>query len=162
MIFVRVAWMFSRIRCFVEYLTEKILLWLYWTFIWSYEALLNRVFAEAEWSLLTSNSKVLKIICKRQIHKGCSKSNASCFIMSAHDIRGRCCWYGSWGWTFSPIFYYILLLCDRWQQRGSLTKWHLIWRCIWIKGVSLISSLWEKLYLLIFIYACWVLIDTKQ
>jgi len=29
-----------------------------------------------------------------------------------------------------PISCYILLLHDRWQQRGSLTKWHLKQRCV--------------------------------
>jgi len=38
------------------------------------------------------------------------------------------------------VFYYILLLCDRWQQKGSLTKWHLAWKCIWSKGGELNSS----------------------
>ena len=46
--------------------------------------------------------------------------------MLAHDIRGRCWWYGSMGWTFPLIVCSILLLCDRWQQRGSLTNG--IWR----------------------------------
>ena len=27
------------------------------------------------------------------------------------------------GWTFLSVFHYILLLCARWQRRGSLTKW---------------------------------------
>jgi len=34
----------------------------------------------------------------------------------------------------------ILLLCDRWQQRGSVTKW----KRGWSKGVSLNSSTWKK------------------
>ena len=55
-------------------------------------------------------------------YKGCSESDASNFMMLAYDIRGRCRWYGSRGCTFPPIFHYMLLLCDRWQQRGSL--WH--------------------------------------
>ena len=58
---------------------------------------------------------------------GCSKSNASSSIMSVH--RGKCCWYGSRCWTFTPIFGYRLLLHKRWQQRGSLTEWHLTWKC---------------------------------
>ena len=33
---------------------------------------------------------------------------------------------GSRGWTFPPIFCYMLLPFDRWQQRSRLTKWHLI------------------------------------
>jgi len=41
--------------------------------------------------------------------------------MLTHEVRGRCWWYGSRGWTFLPILHYILLHCDRWQQRGSPT-----------------------------------------
>jgi len=47
--------------------------------------------------------------------------------------------------TFPSIFHYILLLCDRWQQRGSLTKWHLTWKCTWSKGVSPNPSRWKKI-----------------
>ena len=43
-------------------------------------------------------------------------------------------------WTFLSMFCYILLLCNRWKQRGSLTTWHLTWKCVWSKGVSLNSS----------------------
>ena len=50
--------------------------------------------------------------------------------MMSHDIRGRWWWYSSRGWTFPPRFCYILLPCDRWQQRGSLTEWCLTWKCI--------------------------------
>ena len=42
--------------------------------------------------------------------------------MIANDIRGGCWWYGSKGWIFTPVFYYSLLLCDRWQQRGQSDK----------------------------------------
>jgi len=49
-----------------------------------------------------------------------SESNASYFMMLACDIRGGCWWYGSR--TFPPISHCILLLCDRWQQSGSLTE----------------------------------------
>ena len=56
-------------------------------------------------------------------------------IMLAPDIRGRCWWYGSRGWAFPP-FQYIMLLCDKWQQRGSLT-----WKHRWSKGVY-----WTTLY----------------
>jgi len=48
--------------------------------------------------------------------------NASYFIMLVPDIRGRCWWYDNSGWTFPPVFCYILLLCDRWQHRGNLKK----------------------------------------
>jgi len=70
-----------------------------------------------------------------QTHEGHSEINASYFIMVAHNVRGECWWYGSRGWTFPPIFPYILLPCDRWHQRGNLTKRRLIWKCVWSKGV---------------------------
>ena len=48
------------------------------------------------------------------------------FNMLAYDIRGgRCWWYSSRGWTFPPVFHYISLPCDRWQQSGTLTQRHL-------------------------------------
>ena len=81
-------------------------------------------------------------ICVR--YKGCSKSNASSFIMLAHNVRRGCWWYGSRGWTFPPISHYILLPWNRWQQKGSLTKWHLTWKGVWSKGVSLNSSMQRK------------------
>jgi len=37
-------------------------------------------------------------------YEGRSEINASYFIMFAHDVGGECCWYGSRGWTFPPIF----------------------------------------------------------
>jgi len=79
----------------------------------------------------------LPLPCCFQIHiyEGHSEINASYFIMLAHDIRGRCWWYGSRGWTFPPIFRQILLPCDRWRQRGSLTKRRLTWKGVWSKGV---------------------------
>ena len=43
--------------------------------------------------------------------------------MLAQDTRGGCWWDGSRGWTFPPVSHYVLLLSDRWQQRGSLAKW---------------------------------------
>jgi len=52
-----------------------------------------------------------------------------------------CWWYASRGWTFPPKSYYMLWPCNRWQQRGTLTKWHLTWKCIWSKGVTLNSSM---------------------
>ena len=77
-------------------------------------------------------------------YEGCSKNNASHFIMLAHDARGRCWWYGCRGWTFPPVFCYVLLPCDIWQQRGSLIEWHLTWKCIWSKGVSLNFCMLKK------------------
>ena len=52
------------------------------------------------------------------------------------------------------VFHYTLLLCDRWQQGGSLTEWRLTSKCIRCKGVSLIS-LQKKWHLLAFFYVCW-------
>jgi len=40
------------------------------------------------------------------------------------------------------------------QQRGSLTAWHLAWKCIWSKAVPLNSSVWKKWHLLTFTDAC--------
>ena len=40
----------------------------------------------------------------------------------------------------------MLLLCDRWQQRGSLTEWCLTWKCVWSKYVSLNSPMQKRLH----------------
>ena len=61
--------------------------------------------AQILWLLLTAIFYTLNVF----IYKGCSKSNAFYFMMSAHDIRGRWWWYGSRGTTFPPISFYILL-----------------------------------------------------
>ena len=58
--------------------------------------------------------------------------------------------------------YFTVLLCDRWQQRGSLTKWCLTWKYVWSKGVSLDSSMLKKWHPLAFIDACWMSMETKQ
>ena len=105
-------------------------------------------------------------------NEGCSKSNASYFIMLVSDFRGRCWWYGSRAWTFLPIFYYILLPCDSWEQRGSLTERCLTWKRVWSKGADLNSFIQKnkqtnkqttkKLHPLTFIDACWTFLETKQ
>ena len=92
----------------------------------------------------------------------CSQSTAFYFIMLAPDIRGGCWWYISRDWIFPPIIHYILLLCDRWQQRDSLTKWHLTRKCVWRKGASLSSSMWKKLHPLTFTDTCWMFMETRQ
>ena len=86
--------------------------------------------------------------------EGCDRSNASYIIMLAQDIRGGCWWYGSRVEPSHHVFHYTLLLCDRWQQGGSLTEWRLTSKCIRCKGVSLIS-LQKKWHLLAFFYVCW-------
>ena len=75
--------------------------------------------------------------------------------MLAHNVRGRCRWYDRRGWTFPTISHYMLSPCDRWQQKSSLTKWHLTWKCRWSKGVSLNSSMRKKWHPLTFISGCW-------
>ena len=56
----------------------------------------------------------------------------------------------------------MLLLCDRWQQRGTLTKWRLVWKCIWSKDVEFSSSMRNKRHSLAFVSTCWTLMVTKQ
>ena len=82
------------------------------------------------------------------MYEDCCESKVSYFIMLAHKSRGRYWWDGSRGWTFPPIFHCILLLCDRWQQRGSLTEWHLtydtkVWN--WIPPYRIDSTHWHSL-----------------
>ena len=57
-----------------------------------------------------------------QCYKSCSESNVSCFIMFTRYVRIRCWWYGSRNWTFPQVFHYVLLLCNRWQQRDWMTS----------------------------------------
>ena len=97
------------------------------------------------------------------IYKSSSKSNASIFFfMLTCHVRERCWWYDSRDWTLLQELHYVFLLCDRWQQRGSLTKWHLKWQCEQSKGVELNSSIWKKWRPLTFISACWMLMETKK
>jgi len=67
------------------------------------------------------------------VHFARTARRVMCPIMLAHSIRGRCWWYNSRGWTFCPVSHYVLLPCNRWHQRSSLTKWHLTWKSIWSK-----------------------------
>jgi len=60
------------------------------------------------------------------LYEGCSKSNAPHFIMSAHNTRGGCWWYGSRGWTFVPIFC-LFCCCVTEGSRGAVWQndvWH--------------------------------------
>ena len=82
--------------------------------------------------------------------------------MLACDIRVGCWWYGSRGWTFLSIFHYTWLTCDRWQHRGGMRKWCLIWECVRSKCVSPNSSMWKKWHPLTFINTCWTSMETKQ
>jgi len=69
--------------------------------------------------------------------------------------------YSSRSRTFPAIFHYVLLLCDKWQYRGSLTKWRLTWKCGWSKCVTLNSSTWKKWHPLTFINASWMFTETE-
>ena len=83
--------------------------------------------------------------------------------MLALNIRGECWWYGSRGWTFPPMFYHMLLLCDRWQQRGSLTECCLTWKCGWSKNCKhWITAYGKKCHSLTFISDCWTFMEMKQ
>ena len=64
--------------------------------------------------------------------------------------------------NFPPIFHYILLPCDRWQQRGSVTKWHLTRKCVWIKVCRGIPPCRKKWHLLTFTDACWIFQEIRQ
>jgi len=70
--------------------------------------------------------------------------------------------YISRGWTFPPICCYMLLPCDRWQQRDRLIEYHLTWKCGWSKGVSLNSSTRKKWHPVTFIDAFWIFMETKE
>lgn len=77
-------------------------------------------------------------------YEGYLESNACYFTMLSHDIRGRCWYYGSRGWTFLTILHYILLLSDQWQQGNILTQRNLTWKC----GVSFnffVRKKWQPL-----------------
>ena len=45
------------------------------------------------------------------MYEGCFESNASYFIMLAHDIRGGCWWHGSKRWNFPLLFHYGFFCC---------------------------------------------------
>ena len=94
--------------------------------------------------------------------ESCSESNASYFIMLAHNVGGGCWWYDSRGCTFPLTSHCMLLPCDRWQQRGSLTEWQLTWKCVWITSASLNYSMQKKWHPLTLSDACWILTETKQ
>ena len=106
-------------------------------------------------------SRWLKIVTKLK-YKGCSNGNASYFMTLVRNVRSRCWWYGSRGWTFQPKFCSMVLPCDRWQQRGSLTQWHLTGKRVWSKAASLKSLTRKKWHQLTFFAAWWMFIETKH
>jgi len=77
-----------------------------------------------------------------EIYEGCSESNASYFILLAHNIRGRCWGYGSRCWTLPTISRYMLLLCDRchlWYGSASKAK-----VCHWTPPCGRKSTHWHS------------------
>ena len=46
-------------------------------------------------------------------------------VLLRWHFRGGYWCHGRRGWTFPPVFHYISLPCDRWQQSGTLTQRHL-------------------------------------
>jgi len=105
-------------------------------YLCSYCSVLN-----LDWSMMIQSNNQWWDECgkKKAIYKGCFESSPSYFFILVHDLRGRCWSFGNRSWTFPPIFHYILLLCNGWQQRGSLT-----WKCTWSKDMSCNFSLWKK------------------
>ena len=92
------------------------------------------------------------------IIQGLRQRNDFYSIMLAHDAIGRYWWYGSRHRTFPAVLYYILLPCDRWQQKGSWTEW----KCVWSKSVKLHYSMQKKIYLWTVIDTCWIFMVTSQ
>jgi len=84
--------------------------------------------------------------------------------MLACNVRGGCWRYGSRDWTLPQIFHSMLLLYDRWQQRGCLMEWFLTWKRRESKGVLLnFSSRWKKKWhTLTCSDACWTHMETKR
>jgi len=122
------------------------------TFTFVYSILISQM-SHLEWGyfapiFVITRPDFIRFLCGRWI---CSfyiltaRSLQWFFVMLPHDIRGRCWWYGSRGWTFTSISSYILLLCDRWQQRGSLTEWCMTWKNIWNKCEPLNSSMGKRM-----------------
>jgi len=104
----------------------------------------------------------LSLIAETVFYEVCSKSNASRCILLAHDVRGRCWWFGGRGWTFPSISRSVSLTGDIWQQRGILTQWCLMWKCIWSKGVSLNSSMQKHWHPRTCIDACCTVMVSRQ
>jgi len=53
----------------------------------------------------------------RGIVQGLFQKQCLLFILLACDVRGRCWWYGSGGWSFPPVFHYLLFAT--WQMAAE-------------------------------------------
>ena len=96
------------------------------------------------------------------MYEGCSNSSGFYLVMLVHNVWGECWWYSSRDWSFPPIFHYMLLRCDRWQQRGSLTKCCIKKKCVWSKSVSWNSCIRKTWLLLIIVDNYWTFVEPKQ
>ena len=87
-------------------------------------------------------------------YKGCSKSNTSYFIMSAHNIRD---YVGCMAVEVEPFQQYstTFCCCDKWQLKDSQTAWCQTWKCGWSKSEKLTFSTQEKWHPVTFVHACW-------
>ena len=97
-------------------------------------------------------------------------SHSASLLQTFHDTRGLLqkhyllfCYVGPWtievdigGVAVEVSHQYPVTCCCHvtWQQRGTLTKWCLTWKCTWNKGVSLNSSMQKKWHPLTFVNAC--------
>lgn len=61
------------------------------------------------WPSGHGSSTVGQSIIQPWTYKGCSRSNASYFTLSAHKVRDGWWWYSSRGWTFPPIFHFVTM-----------------------------------------------------
>ena len=111
--------------------------------------------------LVISFTSVLSVLYWQRNHYlwGLIQRYASYFIMLTHGVRGRCWWYGSRGQTFQQYF---VIFCCCVTDGSKMTKWCLIWKCLWSKGVEFNSSMLEKLHPLAFTDACWMFMTSKQ
>lgn len=55
-------------------------------------------------------------------YEGCSKSNTYCFIILVHDIKGRCWWYNSRGWTFSAVLWFCCQAPCQFEDCGAIAS----------------------------------------
>jgi len=87
----------------------------------------HQLYLLSAWNLST-----LALWCIRAVPKVMPPILLCWLMMSEADVGGM-----SVDWTFPPIFHYILLPCNRWHERDSLTSWRLIWKCVWSRGAAL-------------------------
>ena len=70
-------------------------------------------------------SRVFSLSFRSRLQRAAPKVMPPIFIMFTCNVKGWWWWYDSRSGTFLLLFHYVLLPCDRWQQRSSLTRWHL-------------------------------------